>query len=81
MFRAFNLHNKIYIIRLTHLPTLSETIRLEDHRGNEFTPPNGNTKSFLRYIIQELALQIQLTKPDGTTKTTNELGKDIISML
>ena len=81
MFRAFLFRGEIYIVRLYHLSTLSESIKLEDHRGNEFTPPNENVKDFLREIIEELNLPISLQKSNGDFKTTNELGKEIIRAL
>jgi hypothetical protein len=81
MFRAFSFGGNIYIIRLCHLPTLSETIKLEDHRGTEFVPPNNNVKDFLRNVIDELHLDVSLTKPNGEVRTTTELGKEIIRVL
>lgn len=81
MFRAFVFEDNVYIIRLCHLPTLSETIRLENYKGESFTPPNGNVKEFLRQIITQLDLNISLTKDNGMEKTTNELGKEIISVM
>jgi hypothetical protein len=81
MFRAFSLNGNIYIIRLCHLPTLSETIKIENHRGDKFQVPTNNVKDFLRQIINTLNLNINLQKPNGDKKTTNELGKEIMSVL
>ena len=71
----------VYILRLCHLPTLSETISLENHRGEEFIPANGNIKQFLREVIENLQLNVDLYTTTGSEKTTTALGRDIMRAL
>lgn len=81
MFRAVEFNGAIFVIRLTHRPTLSETFRLENHRGEVIIPPGNNMRELFRQIISYHNLMIPFQNDNGGDKTTNELGKELMLAL